>query len=1157
MTWAVNYGSTSLALCTVFGAFGLIAQTAPPALPLQVDLCASCTRQEIRVPLTPATRASQTSGRPRLAEVRANGVPDSELISLFTLTSPDGAAPADRSAFHIVISDRRRLAKSGSYELIVETAPGGPKVTVVLRAPFAELKVDPLKIPRSTFALPFGFQTFSISEQSGKTTVTNLHAVTLDPALLGGTPVSGQVEFDFPVIPAGQGVQAKYRLKGSFPLGVVTGSSVFISPQLNRPLVVNWRVRSTLGLGWLLLYTIAGAVVSWLLPGGVEAGERARQARSLDDRKVALNRRDLQSNLGDILVSLNQPETPAAVAAVTGRLRALLDRIRDSKTQNQIDAVDASLDGVKTELRTAIVAWQQHMADVYGLLEKVPQLSTVVQQTKPMLDDVTAAWPIETSSDVARLVNASAIQLTRARAALSLLASALAQAREKVLAQIRDPHSVHIIERAFADLIDSLPRAADDPETALGGLEKPIQDFDSAMAKFPDFVVQLPPSAIIAQSAAPVVIRIIEPTPIRFPLRVPVRRSPFRITKGQSVAVVLVTAVVGAFHAAFIGTEYNFFQILFLMFAAVFAGNALLKRRTPEPVNESASSIETDPNVEIAELHMSLLREDSWGSPVPIPDRTALAQDTVYRLRFQIPRGNILGRLRDRAFGAPMLDVALQGKDLEVVRTPIVRSFSGAEPDSLEFKVRTPKEPTTAQLRLLVYYRNHLVQSFLLTADICESETSGPSAGFWEPKREFSSIDDLRSGSVRQLQPRLVSLALNSGRSGTHQLFLKGEGIEGDVPLDRSTFDGAVAEMRKVLDDATRDPKNRNSPRIYTPVTPGQPLSPTVQDTIRSLAQKGLALYNALFDRVSVDPDPNSKLARLRSALVTIQAKSDQRVQVVRLDFNCVFPWAALYDYDIPADKAGAPVCLGYTSNGAECGHKCDSDVYCVRGFWGVRHQVEECLDHLSPEFRIAQPSGIAPVRILADRTMRSSQVLETNLNSDLGPNKIECGPVNETEIVELLWKEPPYRPAVLIVLGHMEEADERIRLKDANQNPTDGFFSRPTLAKRNRKSKAPWGQPRPIVLLMACESGATSIKTVNNFVTALNTAGASAIVGTESVIDSVFAADCARDITTALLKNNKTLGEAITEFRRKSLQKGLPLAFVFNAIGNVDLKIQ
>lgn len=1152
----MNYGSTSLAVCTLFGAFGLIAQTAPPLLPIQFDLCASCTRQDIPVPLIPATRASQTSGRPRLSEVRVNGVPDPELISLFTLTSPDAATPADRSAFHIVIFDRRRLAKAGSYELIVETAPGAPKVSVILRAPFAQLQVKNLTIPRSTFALPFGSHTFAISEQSGKTTVTNLHAVTLDPALLGGTPVSGQVEFDFPVIPAGQTVEAKYRLKGSFPLGAVTGSSVFISPQLDRPVVVNWEVRSTLGLGWILLYAMAGAFVSWLLSSGVAAGERARQARSLDDRMLALYRRDLQSNLGDILISLNQPETPAAVAAVTGRLRALLDRVRDSRTQNQVDAVDASLDGIKTELRTAIVAWQQHMADVYDRLEEVPQLTTVVRQTRPMLDDVTAAWPIETSSDVARLVNASATRLTRARAALSLLASALAHAREKVLPKTQDPHSVHIIERAFSDLIDPLARAADDPETALAGLEKSIQNFKSAMAQFPDLVVQLPPSGNIAQSAAPVIIRIIEPTSIRFPLRVPVRRSPFRITKGQAVAVVLATAVVGAFHAAFIGTEYNFFQILFVMFAAVFAGNALLKRQTPEPVNESASSPEADPNVEIAELHMSLLRDDASGDP--IPDGTALAPDTVYRLRFQIPPGNILGRLRDRAFGAPMLDVALQGKDFEVVRVPVVRSVSRLPSlDSIEFRVRTPKEPATAQLRLLIYYHNHLVQSFLLTADIRGYETSDASGGFWEPKREFSSIDDLRSGSVKQLQPRLVSLALNSGRTGTHQLFLKGEGVEGDVPLDPGTFDEAVAEMRKELDKATRDPQDKNKSRIYTPVTTGQPLSPSVQDTIRSLSQRGLALYNALFDRISVDPDPESELGKLRSALVAIQGKSDQRVQVARLDFNYVFPWAALYDYDIPTDKARAPVCLGYSSDGGECGHKCDCDVYCVRGFWGVRHQIEECLDHLSPGFPIAQPPGVAPVRILADRTMRSSTDLETNLKSDLGPNKIEYGPVNETEIVELLWKEPPYRPAVLIVLGHMQEADERILLKDANQNPTVGFFSRPTLAKRNRKSKVAWGQPRPIVLLMACESGATSIKTVNNFVTALNTAGASAIVGTESIIDSNFAADCARDITTALLKNNKSLGEAITEFRRKSLQKGLPLAFVFNAIGNVDLKIQ
>ena len=91
----------------------------------------------------------------------------------------------------------------------------------------------------------------------------------------------------------------------------------------------------------------------------------------------------------------------------------------------------------------------------------------------------------------------------------------------------------------------------------------------------------------------------------------------------------------------------------------------------------------------------------------------------------------------------------------------------------------------------------------------------------------------------------------------------------------------------------------------------------------------------------------------------------------------------------------------------------------------------------------------------------------------------------------------------------------------------------------------------------MACNSADVSPGTVNNFVLAFNTAGASAIVGTECIVDSKFAAEFAQEISIALMNDKTRLGAAITNFRRASLQKGNPLAFVFNAIGDVDLRIK
>lgn len=177
---------------------------------------------------------------------------------------------------------------------------------------------------------------------------------------------------------------------------------------------------------------------------------------------------------------------------------------------------------------------------------------------------------------------------------------------------------------------------------------------------------------------------------------------------------------------------------------------------------------------------------------------------------------------------------------------------------------------------------------------------------------------------------------------------------------------------------------------------------------------------------------------------------------------------------------------------------------------------------------------------------------MENFLKKEVGTSAVSTGPADGRQLIELLWEVPPVRPAVLIVLGHMEEADERIRLvRDKN------WLSRAKLDERSQKEKEAWDEPRSIILLMACDSAATSLKTVNNFVIAFNTAGAAAVVGTECIVASQLAAQFAQHVSIAMLKDHLRLGTAITEFRRASLQRGNPLAFVFNAIGDVDLRIQ
>ena len=102
--------------------------------------------------------------------------------------------------------------------------------------------------------------------------------------------------------------------------------------------------------------------------------------------------------------------------------------------------------------------------------------------------------------------------------------------------------------------------------------------------------------------------------------------------------------------------------------------------------------------------------------------------------------------------------------------------------------------------------------------------------------------------------------------------------------------------------------------------------------------------------------------------------------------------------------------------------------------------------------------------------------------------------------LLDLLWQDPPARPSTLIVVGHLEartipaEPDSpRVVMVPASE-----WLTRSELADRALNSLR-WAQPRPVVMLMACESFGLDASTVNDFITSLSNAGAGAIVGAEA----------------------------------------------------------
>jgi hypothetical protein len=228
--------------------------------------------------------------------------------------------------------------------------------------------------------------------------------------------------------------------------------------------------------------------------------------------------------------------------------------------------------------------------------------------------------------------------------------------------------------------------------------------------------------------------------------------------------------------------------------------------------------------------------------------------------------------------------------------------------------------------------------------------------------------------------------------------------------------------------------------------------------------------------------------------------------------------------------------------------------VLCVKGFWGVRHHIEELIAGQTvgrdAAKELARPKKGLPVRLALDRA--ADDLLSTIAKGGATTQVAELT-AGET-LLALLW-DSQTRPAILVVLGHLETAQKlqepdypRIHVR------SEGSWLFAELISQTAQNKGRW-DTGPLVELMSCGSGATDIETLNNLVLAFHDAGAAAVLGTECLVDATLAERFGGEVTAALLKGD-SLGQAVTSFRRRLFAEGNPLAFVFNVIGSADLRM-
>lgn len=454
----------------------------------------------------------------------------------------------------------------------------------------------------------------------------------------------------------------------------------------------------------------------------------------------------------------------------------------------------------------------------------------------------------------------------------------------------------------------------------------------------------------------------------------------------------------------------------------------------------------------------------------------------------------------------------LVGRSVQRLRLPVV-----GPSETVTFDLLAPAETGRAWLRISVLHQDNLIQTYRLVARVEEREDRYDQV-VTAARLEYSAT--AAWANVTDFRRRYISLVLNTDPiDGTHRVFVK----SGETALDFSVSEGAqeavLGSLRKILTEAAR---NQQDPEA----------------ALRALAEQGSELWGHLFNQLrGAEGEPLRELAQ----------RSDEILQITRAQQHHAVPWTLVYDWLLP--KEPGTVCWGRDPSDPTtgCAHTWDSKVVCVRGFWGVRHQVEERFPASRDLARHLVPHG---GKLAIDLALAVSDSETDGMVEDLDKVGAARRLDKQDQLLTLLW-DPVKRAPVVTILGHHNTTAQAISCGTAEGTLT------PHMITQQRLEFGSWSVPAPLVFLLACRSGALLPQDVTSHVAALTGVGASGVVATECVIMSHHARQFAASMLGALVGGGTTVGAAMQVARQCLLATKQVPGLAFVAFGSADVILE
>jgi hypothetical protein len=476
-------------------------------------------------------------------------------------------------------------------------------------------------------------------------------------------------------------------------------------------------------------------------------------------------------------------------------------------------------------------------------------------------------------------------------------------------------------------------------------------------------------------------------------------------------------------------------------------------------------------------------------------------------------------------------------------------------PSEMATFLLAPHRTGEVKARVMAVHGNRILQTAILQAPVLatlQAPVLGP-----DETREGEIIRLVPEGLIRSsLQDledrRFFDLAILTNDSLTGERQITAVSDQDVLLRDFGGFEKTAERVGERLRELVEEPEAFGSPD-----------SDAMTLALNKLAHEGVLIRDGLID----------------CGLGGILRKDPSRIQIVSARPDDVLPLEFIYDGPAP-DPKNAIACPAQTqalarASCGDCPNRTAATHVCAMRFWGLRKVIERhlydaetapLLDRVtsripSPELeRIAHPKNrIFACSLRAGKFPEGPAAIQ-KLKQRLGladartldPSIAEPSPLTFHSIDNwVAWRDcvRDHAPTLMVLLPHTDVGafGEELQIGEAD-----------ALSNAQIDSTVVGTKPPVIVVLLGCETASTKVHYAS-FVARFRTAEAAVVIGTLTLVLGRHAALVADTLVEQLERywsepfRTATVGDVITDIRRRLMQKGLPIGLAVVAFGDAD----